>query len=617
MLVTLDWETYFSQQYHLKKLTIPEYVLGDQFKEHMCGIKIDDTETFVVKGDDIFDALCDIPWDEATMVCQNMGFDGFIASQIHGITPRRYVDTRSMSAALYVGEISHSLKNIAERVFPEDESMRKGDSLMDSKGLIELPPDIYDDIAKYCKQDVDLTYAIYKKLFPLMPQSEMDIIDLTARMFCQPMFELDKLLLEDYLAKHLMNIQQIVKESTLPKDVLGSGLKFGEWMKASGLEVPYKISDRTGKKAYAFAKTDLEFRRIQKKYPEYDHVWKAKKAVASTGAHKRAEQFLKIGKMCHGRMPVPLKYYGTHTGRYGGDMALNMQNLPKNHALRYSLVAPKGYKVLWTDSSNIEPRVLAWFSKEKTMLEAFIKGEDIYCKFGTKIYGRPITKADKKERFISKTAVLGLGYQMSSEKFRITLASPKVEGQEPTIISSKEALEIVSTYRKNVPNIVNMWHEIQRNVIPNLNKPPKSYRLGGVLPLAHNAICLPNGLRIRFPNLRLYIGDTYNSRINGTEFTQWICGDRKKIYGGLVTENIIQSLARIVIFDQMVAIDKAMQEVGGSVVLNVHDEVVAVVPEEHAEAMLEKSINIMRTPPVWAKDLPLDAEGELGTAYGK
>lgn len=80
---------------------------------------------------------------------------------------------------------------------------------------------------------------------------------------------------------------------------------------------------------------------------------------------------------------------------------------------------------------------------------------------------------------------------------------------------------------------------------------------------------------------------------------------------------MIQALARIVVCEQMLDIDEILQEVGGSVVLTVHDEVVAVVPDEHAEAMYAMAIDVMRTAPQWAEGLPLDAEGGVAKEYSK
>ena len=94
-------------------------------------------------------------------------------------------------------------------------------------------------------------------------------------------------------------------------------------------------------------------------------------------------------------------------------------------------------------------------------------------------------------------------------------------------------------------------------------------------------------------------------------------GEANRIYGGKLTENVIQALARIVVCDQMLEIDRACQEVGGSVVLTVHDEVVAAVPDAYVEEMFDLAISAMRTPPAWAADLPLDAEGGYAKEYSK
>ena len=116
-------------------------------------------------------------------------------------------------------------------------------------------------------------------------------------------------------------------------------------------------------------------------------------------------------------MPVPFKYSGAHTHRFSGDWSINLQNLPRDSELRKALRAPKGKVVVAVDTSQIEARINAMLSGQKDLVDAFREGRDVYCEFATVIYGRQITKADKVERFVGKTAVLSLGYGSGAAAF--------------------------------------------------------------------------------------------------------------------------------------------------------------------------------------------------------
>ena len=164
-------------------------------------------------------------------------------------------------------------------------------------------------------------------------------------------------------------------------------------------------------------------------YPQFQHVWDARKAVKSRIAETRAQRFIDATHD-DGTISVPLRYYAAHTGRFGGTEKINMQNMPRNSELRKALCAPPGHLVFVADLSNIEARMLAWLADEDDLLAQFAAGDDIYSNLATEIYGRPINKHDDPtERFVGKTAVLGLGYGMGANKFRAT-SSPEQWAQQ-------------------------------------------------------------------------------------------------------------------------------------------------------------------------------------------
>lgn len=612
MLVTLDFETYYDQEYSLRKLTTAEYVNDPRFFIHMVGIKLDDGPTIVhTNPADIANSLYAIDWEEATLLCQNTHFDGFILAEHFSLYPDKYADTRSMSQAIYVGEKSHSLSAIADRLF---DGWKKGDELADSKGVERLTGDLLINIRDYCINDVELTYAAYQNMVEQMPEREMLLIDLTARMFCQPQMLLDT----QRAAASLCDIQDfksgIIKACGLPKTKLSSNLQFATWIREQGMEPPKKVSATTGKETWALGKNDFEFQQLVAEHPEHQKVWEARLEAKSTIAEKRTERFIKHAEVNGGRMPVPLNYYGAHTGRFSGRDKINFQNLQRGSELRKCLIAPDGYQLLVVDSSNIEARMLAWLAGQEDVLDVFRSGGDVYAEMASKIYGFSVNKKDHPtERFVGKTAVLGLGYGMSAEKFQLTLATgamgPRVD------LLDEEAAKVVKTYRKSNAFVTALWKTFQE-AIDFMIEPTDPWKIKGLLPVSKNKIELPNGLFLRYPKLR------YNISSANTEYgfhgsVDYLYGESTRIYGGKLTENVIQALARIVVCEQMLDIDEIVREVGGSVVLTVHDEVVAVVPENYADSLFDEAIDIMRTPPGWAEGLPLDAEGGVAKEYSK
>ena len=165
-ILVLDFETYFDPHYSLKKLTTAEYVNGDQFKVWGLGVRFfSGQESDWLGENDVEPFLKDVDWPDTAVVCHNALFDGYILTQYYNVHPAFYYDTAAMARGIDPMQ-SAKLSEVCKRLWPEDEQMRKGDELVTAKGIVDLPPDIEESIADYCKQDVDLTLAIYNKLKP-------------------------------------------------------------------------------------------------------------------------------------------------------------------------------------------------------------------------------------------------------------------------------------------------------------------------------------------------------------------------------------------------------------------------------------------------------------------
>ena len=601
MLVTLDFETFYSVQHSLTKKTTMEYVNDEMFKVWGVGIKIDNEDTEWFGEDEADDAIKDIDWGSATLICHNTMFDGYILTQYYGVKPNYYVDTAAMSRGLYPGQ-SARLKDCAAREWPDDESMRKGDELVNAKGIFDLPPDIEQEIAGYCIQDVDLTWALYEEMLTRMPWSEMDLIDITTRMFCEPKLKINRERLAKYHEQEFQNAEQTIEASGVDRKVLSSNQQFAEHICSMEIVPPTKKSLNTGKIIPALAKNDPAFKQLQAMYPEYQHIWDARAAVKSRLSETRAKTFLGAA-WNDDWLPVPLRYYAAHTGRFGGTDKLNMQNLPRGGELRRCIIAPDNKLLFVADLSNIEARMLAWLAGEEQLLQQFRAGKDVYAELAQKIYSRPINKEDDPaERFVGKTAVLGLGYGMGHVTFKGTLKAGAMG--PPVDIETNEAKRVVDAYRSLSTGITMLWSKLEDLLKQTMHKDNYG-NVYGPLTVRHHALELPNGMALRYHNLRYGPnGLMYDSKGGKPEYT----------YGGRITENVIQALARIVITDSILRLDKSNL---GDVALTVHDEIIISGSNIAPDATMSAIIDDMCIPPHWAPDLPLDAEGGYATNYSK
>ena len=597
-VITLDFETYYDTEHSLAHLSAVQYVHSPLFKVWGVGIKMNDEPTEWFGADECADAIKAIQWDEAAVVCHNTLFDAYILTQYYKVYPKYYYDTAAMARGLAPNE-SSSLKNTCERMFPNDKTMRKGDELVNAKGIFDLPPDVEDQIAGYCIQDVDLTYALYNAMQPNYPQSELDLIDLTCRMYVEPKIFLNRTLLQAHKDDIAANTAQLIAASGLTRAQLASQKQFAEHLESLNITVPTKKSQRTGLMIPAFSKADKAYTQMCNMYPQYKHIWDAREAVKSRIEETRAQRLLD-GCNPDGTLSVPLRYYAAHTGRFGGTEKINLQNLPRGSKLRNAIQAGPGEMLYISDLSNIEARMLAWLAKEQDLLDSFATGEDVYSNFASQIYNRPITKENKLERYVGKTAILGLGYGMGANKYQTILA----QGSPAVDVTQSTALGIVAQYRAMYPNIPQLWSIGKQLLFYMLDRTEQSYSYGP-LSVASNALKLPNGMYLQYPHLRYSNNEfIYDSGRNGITRT----------HGPRLVENIVQALARIVITDQMLAIQNIP---GISVVLTVHDEIIALGSDKNADETLATIMAIMKQPPAWCTELPLDAEGAYSKIYNK
>ena len=605
-LITLDFETYYSKDFSLTKMTTEEYIRDPRFEIVGVGVKVNNGNTEWASGthEELKGYFDEFDWANSMVLAHNTMFDGAILSWLFDIRPRVWVDTLCIARAVHGVEVGGSLKALAERY----NVGAKGTEILNAldKRRLDFTDDELDRYGDYCINDVELTYKLFSIFMKQgFPKKELRIIDCTLRMFIHPMLELD----QDLLGQHLEKIKEhkdklLCAAGVTDKKELMSNDKFADLLRSKGVEPPTKISPTTEKEAYAFAKTDEGFKALaEHENSEVQALVAARLGNKSTLEETRTQRFIDISN--RGTLPVPVRYYAAHTGRWGGDDKINLQNLPSRgpngKMLKRSIVAPEGHILIDCDSSQIEARVLAWFAGQDDLTDAFRKKEDVYIKMAARIYEVPEDQITKDQRFVGKTTILGAGYGMGAVKFQAQLKS------FGTDISLDEARRIIEIYRNANWKISHVWREAQNMVSRMANGETYQFGKKGVVEVIGNreSIRLPSKLLMRYEDLK----GEQNSQ--GTEYSYKTRRGRTRIYGGKVIENVCQALARCVIGDQMLLINNKYRAV-----LTVHDSVIACVPESEAEEAQRYVEKCMRYVPTWAKGLPLECESGMAYAYG-
>jgi len=600
-IVTIDFETFYSRTYSLSKMTTEEYVRGDEFQVVGVAVQVNDAEPEWFSGSDeeTLQFLQKFEFEKNLALAHNAMFDAAILTWHYGIKPKGWLDTLSMGRALHGTEVGGSLKVLAEHY----QLGVKGTEVENALGFRreDFSPEHLARYGEYCRNDVALTYKLFSAMSHQFPSVELKLIDLTIKMFSEPVLQLDAAKL-----KHHLGQVKAVKQQTLgmyDKDTLMSNPKFADVLRQFGVEPPMKISPVTGKETYAFSKTDEAFKALLDfPIPQVAALVSARLGAKSTIEETRTERFLGISQ--RGPLPVPLRYYAAHTGRWGGDDKLNLQNLPRISTLKHAIIPPEGYVILDSDSSQIEARTVAWLAEQDDLVAAFDAGQDVYKIMASAIYGKSVGDVTKDERFVGKTTILGAGYGMGPVRFRDQLKTFGVT------ISEDESRHIIRTYRETYPKIPEFWRTAGIALEAIMNNQLFAFGRNGVL-LADgkDGIKLPNGLHIKYPNLRYKQTDGKTEMVYNTKRGRAIIDTR--IYGGKVTENVCQALARIVIGYQMLFVAKKYK-----VVMTVHDAIACVAPKDEADRALEYVEMCMKLRPEWASDLPLNCEAGYGKSYG-
>lgn len=633
-ICTVDLETYWSVTHSLSKMSPIAYCMHPDTEIISCAFKFDDGPTEVIFGEaDVIAYANKVDWSQYWVVGHNLsGFDAMILSWRMGIKPKLWGCTLAMARPIHAKDVGGSLAKLVEhyQLGHKDQSV-----LMQTKGrnLCDFTEQEIADMKRYNADDVDQCYALLRRLIKQTRRDEVKLIDMTIRMLVEPQFESNAALLEKTLfeegerkkamlveASKILEVYDALESADTNADaalkLLSSAAKFAAFLRSLDVPVPTKVSPRTGKEIPALAKTDEDFIALQgHDNPVVATAAAARLEAKSTILQTRIQAFLDAaGAHPQSKVPIPLKYYGADTtGRWSG-WGYNPQNLPRvnpynprpSDALRKSLVAPPGHKVVVADLSGIELRVNHFLWKVPASVEMYQNDPekaDLYKDFASKLYDVPFDQVTKEQRQVGKVAHLGLGFGAGWKTF-MTVA--KLMGGVD--ITEDESQDIVNRWRDAYYEITSGWRTCHA-ALPTILRGAtgKAVDPWGMITPVPEGLKTPKGL-IRYPDLRTERNDD-----NRMEFVYGHGRNKARIYAGKIDENIVQHLARCVIADNALTVQKIT---GLNPALMVHDELVYVVPEDEAVATLATVQEVMRTPPEWWPELVTWSEGDIADTYG-
>jgi DNA polymerase I-like protein with 3'-5' exonuclease and polymerase domains len=503
----------------------------------------------------------------------------------------QWYDTADLTA--YLG-YPRSLKEASKYLLGQEISKDTRDK-MKGKAWESMTPEFRAEVEAYALKDAENCLNLWLHHGHKWPEDEREISQVTREM-CYRGAPLDAKGLDDDILKLETDLWKL-KQSIPWKDTPHRDPAKARKGETTAILSPIAIREECLKHGLAapasFAKDDPEAEEFFEKYAQ-TYTW-----VGAVRDYRRATKHLATLKTMKNRMredgwmPYGLKYFGAHTGRDSGDTGLNMQNLPKGLVagvdVRSKIKAPKGYTLAIVDLSQIEPRCLHWLANDDTTLEYIREIPDLYEAQARawKIWnGEGSMKKEAPDvRHMMKQLALGLGYGMGDKKFA-----------EVASVTPEEAKRLTALYRKKNPKVLTLWKSLEKSMRKAVYEPERTFHL-----------LLPSG---RIMNYR-------NVEVNGDKLSAAISRQGKllqmSVWGGVLTENLVQATAREVFMHHCAEIEKA----GIPVIMRVHDEAVCLVSEKNAEAKLQQIIQIMSVAPSWAQGLPLSAEGSLSKVYKK
>lgn len=628
-VVAIDFETFYSDDYSLRKMSTEEYIRDPRFETIGVSIAEPGTPTRWIY-ENIHAELSALNLESRTVVAHNGLFDFAILAWCYNIHPRVMACTLKMARPFHRVSPGLSLAKLSRHYGLPD----KGDMVVQMKGKRRSDMTLHELASYgplYANRDAENCLALFHILKNKLPLTERAAIHITLEMFTKPYIHLNQRKLVDYTREVIARKDTLVED--LQKklaDLVGmpdlpnfGGVDrkaFFKWLRSrdairflDGL-----LSGRLPRSAKTGEPSLTKTHRITAELLLSDDELvrsfvEARLGTQSSLDETRAKRFLGIST--RGLLPVPLNYYGAHTGRFSGTGSINLQNLPSRNgkSLKQCMEAPPGYVLLDVDLSQIEARLCAMFCGEMGLVNQFAQGEDVYSSYASERFGFKVTKANKRERMLGKVSILSLQYGVGAESYR---EMARIQGG--IILLSSEASMDVNFYRNKFTRIRHMWFRLDdaiQAMIDGANCDINEWaRVEGT------RIIRPNGMALDYPGIFRVGGEAsycstsaallarVKSNMTGSDISP---DAATRLYGAKVLENIIQALASDIIREKMVVLRGV-----APVLLQVHDNIVLLVREQDIHATHSFVHTTMTTPPVWMPGLPLDCEIGIGYNYG-
>lgn len=569
--IVVDFESYYDNEWSLKKITTEKYIRGEGWECIGVSVKVGDEPTQFYKLERGIPVIKNVleRFPNSPVISHNNSFDMAILAWRYNIHPNFMVDTAIMAKLCGLDRVAGrtSLAKLSDQL----EQMGivntvKGKTVHDMLGVhaADMTEKQWTDYGEYCKLDSDLCYALYMYMIYRVPTLELIMADITTKMFTKPMFDFDVPLLQNYAVQLATERDKML--GAIASDLgfksndellanLRSSAKFVKLLERLGVETPMKWSEKKGEFIPAVSKTDKAFLDLLDHENELVRVLvETKLGSMSSMEQTRTATFLDIAS--RGKAPVYLRYGSANTLRYGGGQGTNYQNLSKrtkDPVLRRSMRAMDGHIVLASDSSQIECRINSLLSNQADLVQLFLDGGDPYVDMASAIFNKPYdeifhaakvegTKDGKRMRNLGKECQLADGYGMSWATFK---ARMELFGN---MEAAEMAEELTKAYRNKNNMIVAFWRQCDR-ILDTLyaggsvsfGGPNQDLFFADGSSVFHDvkipSIRLPNGTYIWYQNLRKEAGD--DGRINYV-YDQFKDGRfiPKRIWGSALVENL-------------------------------------------------------------------------------